>query len=60
MKKVKLSELKDAETFFRAKNSKVEWEIVERLTGGMTSISATKSGKTTHIKTTSEVYQKEP
>lgn len=58
MKQVKLSTLKDAETFFRSKYSKVEWEIVERQPKGITLVSATISGITCQIKTTSLVYQK--
>ena len=58
MKEIKLSKLKDAETFFLSKYSKVEYEVVERLKGGITSISATISGRTYKKKSTIIVYQK--
>lgn len=58
MEKVKLSKLLDAETFFLSKRSKIEWEVVERLKGGITSISATVSGRTWKVKTTRLVFQK--
>lgn len=59
MKQIKLSKLRDAETFFLSNRSKVEYELVERLKGGITSISSTKSGRTYKVKSTRMVYQKD-
>lgn len=56
MKTVKLSSLKDAETFFLNKYSKIEYEVVRREKGGITLISATISARTYSKKTESLVF----
>ena len=58
MKEIKLSKLKDGETFFISKRSKTEYEVVKREKKGLTLVSATISARTYLKKTTLIVYQK--
>ena len=58
MKIVKLSSLKDGETFFINKRSQIEYEVVRRQEGGITLISATISARTYARKTESLVFIK--
>lgn len=58
MNTIKLSKLKDGETFFISVRSQIEYEIVKREKKGMTLISATISARTYKKKNSLKVYQK--